>query len=132
MSGITPYPLGDPDDHRLPHIAAKIHKDIHKTALGAEETVLWKYHPSTAHIIKELKAYGWYVCALEQSPNAHDLITFQKEPKVALVVGNEVDGLSPEVLKLCDDILEIEMIGKKESFNVSVAGAMALFWLKNR
>ena len=130
MTGITPYPAGHPDDHRLPHLAKKIDTAIHKTALGAEHSVPWLYHPNTAHIITKLKKDGWTIFALEQHPSSQAIDTIEVPDKVALVVGNEVDGVPEDILVMCDQIVEIPMVGTKESFNVSVAGALGLYTLK--
>ncbi len=131
LTGITPYPTGLPDDVRLPHVAEKAEKDIHKTALGAEKTLTWTYHPNTMHVLEGLKEAGWELCALEQAINSTDLTMHTIRDKVALIVGNEVDGLPEDILDYCNKILEIPMQGNKESFNVSVAAGMALFWIKN-
>jgi tRNA G18 (ribose-2'-O)-methylase SpoU len=131
LTGISPYPSGLAEDARLPHLAEKVTKDIHKTALGAETTLPWHYHPNAAHVLRTLKAEGWRLVALEQAPHSHDLTVIERPEKAALIVGNEVEGLSNDLLSLCDDIAEIPMMGKKESLNVSVAAAIGLFWLKN-
>ena len=132
LCGITPYPKQANTDSRLPYIADRAHSQIHKTALGAEETQPWEYVQSASEIIKKLQYEGWRVCALEQSPSSVNLADYQPAAKTALVVGNEVDGLPAELLRICDDTLEIAMIGQKESFNVSVAAAIGLYWLKQQ
>lgn len=131
LTGITPYPTGLTTDQRLPHIAMKAEQDIHKTALGAEKTMKWSYYQDALTVLQTLKDGGWRLCALEQAPDSIDITKYVASDKVALLVGNEVDGLPQDMLKFCDTVLEIPMSGKKESFNVSVAAAMGLFWIKN-
>jgi len=126
LSGYTPYPLA-PNDTRLPHIARKLDKQIHKTALGAEQSVVWKHY----HTIEEVRAYlqdeGYMLAAIEQTKDSVPLPTFLPPQKIALLVGREVEGIEPEVLALCSTVLEIPMFGNKESFNVVQAAAMAMY-----
>lgn len=126
LTGYTPYPR-QKDDVRLPHIAAKVHKQIQKTALGAEETVVWEHCPDIEEVIKTLQAAGFTVAGLEQSRSSTDITVWSPPSKLALIVGRETEGIEPEVLKACDVTLEIPMLGKKESFNVVQAAAMALY-----
>lgn len=126
LSGYTPYPLL-PDDDRLPHLAAKLHRQIEKTALGAETTQKWQHFASFEDVATKLLSQGYQIVAIEQSKNAIKLPEFQPPQKVALVVGREVEGIEPEVLAHCDKIVEIPMFGQKESFNVVQAAAMALY-----
>ncbi len=126
LTGYTPYPLSTTDS-RLPHLAAKIDAQISKTALGAEKTLQWEHLDMVEPLIKQLEAEGYTVCALEQSPEAVSLPDYAPAEKIALLLGSEVEGLSPELLKLCPIHLEIPMFGSKESFNVVQAAAMALY-----
>ena len=126
LTGYTPYPVHD-GDMRLPHIATKLAKQIHKTALGAEELIAWRYSGHVSHVIASLKTDGFIVAAVEQAPHALSLPEYAVPDKVALVVGREVEGIEPEVLDQCDVVLQIPMFGRKESFNVVQAAAMALF-----
>jgi 23S rRNA (guanosine2251-2'-O)-methyltransferase len=126
ISGYSPYPLL-PKDDRLPHLAQKIDKQILKTSLGAEKTLKWEHTTDINSLIKELKRAGYIVAAVEQSPDSIKLPGFKPPEKLALIVGREVEGVEPEVLALCDLILEIPMFGSKESFNVVQAAAMALY-----
>lgn len=105
------------------------HRDIHKTALGATETVDWKYKPSAVDVIRDLQKSGYAVFALEQAKNALSLETFTslKYPKLAVVLGNEVEGVSEDALAVCDGAIEIPQLGMKHSLNVSVAAGI-LFW----
>lgn len=126
LTGYSPYPkqIGD---GRLPHIANKLNDQIHKTALGAESLIKWTHADDVAEVITLLKKKGYVIVALEQTPSSQPLPTFQAAQKTALVVGREVDGIEPEVVALCDQSIEIPMFGKKESFNVVIAAAMALY-----
>ena len=125
FSGYTPYP-----GKGLPHEQEKLVKQIHKTALGAEETVDWEYVEDILTFIDELKAKCYNILALEQAPNSVKLNEFQaRDDKYALILGEEVEGIPGEVLELADEVLEIPMVGQKESFNVSVAAGIALWEL---
>jgi 23S rRNA (guanosine2251-2'-O)-methyltransferase len=128
LSGYSPYPAIQ-NDNRLPHIAQKLHQQIHKTALGAEEYVDFEYCESPD--LTSLKNAGYQIVALEQSPSSIPLREFQPkdDQKIALLIGEEVHGITPELLAICDTTLEIPMHGQKESFNVSVATAIALYQL---
>jgi len=129
LTGYTPYPTVD-GDSRLPHLAAKIDKQIAKTALGAEKSVTWEYSDQLESVIKKLKSSDYKVVALEQSPKSIPLDEFKASGRVAVIVGREVEGLEPEVLNLVDTIIEIPMHGQKESFNVAIAAAIAAYYLK--
>ena len=129
LSGYTPYP-SLPGDTRLPHIREKLTGQIHKTALGAETMVPFEY-TETLNLVA-LATAGYRIVALEQSPRSVDLRDYVAPPKIALLLGEEVHGISPELIAQCQDIIEIPMKGQKESFNVSVAGAIALYELCNQ
>jgi 23S rRNA (guanosine2251-2'-O)-methyltransferase len=126
LTGYTPYPLA-PSDSRLPHLSAKIHKQISKTALGAEETQAWRHVEDLDAALQELRAKGYLLAAIEQKDDSTPLPQFTAPENIALLVGREVEGVEPEVLAQMDKILEIPMFGKKESFNVVQAAAMALY-----
>lgn len=128
LTGYTPYPKLE-EDVRLPHEAAKISKQINKTALGAEEYVTWYYRPEIMPLITQLRSFGYTIAALEQTKKSLKLESYKPPTHIALIVGREVEGVEPEVLKEVDEALEIPMAGKKESFNVSVAAAIALHHL---
>lgn len=99
---------------------------ITKVALGAENAVLWEHSEYLENAIDELKEKGFLICALETG--GEDLFSAKMtNHNVALVVGHEVEGISPEILKKCDRIFTIPMRGIKESLNVSVAGGIALY-----
>lgn len=126
LTGYTPYPAM-PDDTRLPHLALKINKQIAKTALGAEQTVAWRHSVDIQPIIANLRQSGFEIVALEQAPSSIDLADFKPPARVALVVGNELDGIDSETLNMCSVVVQIPMQGKKESFNVAVAAGIALY-----
>lgn len=126
FTGYTPYPLA-PHDTRLPHLAQKLDKQIHKTALGAETLVSWSVGPDVTQLLRNLQAQGTQIAGLEQSPNSIALPDFKPPTNIAILLGREVEGIEPELLKLCDITLEIPMFGQKESFNVVQAAAMALY-----
>ncbi|HLA49153.1 MAG TPA: TrmH family RNA methyltransferase [Candidatus Saccharimonadales bacterium] len=130
LTGYTPYPPS-PGDQRLPYLAQKAGRQIHKTALGAEATVRWQHEPDVIKAIDKLRAAGYRIAALEQTSKSLNLAGFKPPGKLALVVGSEVGGLDKMVLELCDSYLQIPMSGQKESFNVAVAAAIALYHLKN-
>ncbi len=128
FSGYTPYPK-QATDTRLPHLAEKITRDIHKTALGAEETVKNRTIEDIVHELEALKASGYRTVGLEQAEHTTLLTDYRPQEKTVLLLGEERYGLTPELMALCDDIVEIPMSGKKESFNVSVATGIALYHL---
>lgn len=129
LTGYTPHPVYD-GDTRMPHEAIKVARQIHKTALGAEETILWEHQNSVQPIIDQLKNDGYTICALEQSENSIKLKDYEGNHKTALIIGNEVTGIDNNILKIVDTILEIPMAGQKESFNVVQAAAMALYHIQ--
>lgn len=125
LSGYTPYPkmVNDP---RLPHIADKIDAQIHKTALGAETMIPFSHYE---HIDDALSGLGMPIIALEQAPNSIPLSNCNPPETFALLLGEEVHGVERELLARCHTILEIPMVGQKESFNVSVATGITLYEL---
>lgn len=127
LSGYTPYPMLTQNDPRLPHIAQKLTRSISKTALGAETLVPFEHSPSPP--IETLKSNGYTIVGLEQDIRSRPLTEYSPSGKIALLLGNELDGISEEHRALCDTLLEIPMQGKKESFNVSVAAGIALYHL---
>lgn len=105
------------------------HKEIHKTALGATETVAWEYHKEVTDVIKSLKKDNLKVFAIEQVENAVFLQDFaiEKEKKYALIFGNEVYGVSEKAIALCDGSIEIPQIGTKHSLNISVSAGIVVW-----
>lgn len=118
LAGYTPAPVD---------AFGKARAEIAKTALGAERTVPWEKVKDIGTLIRRLKSEGVFVVALEQDARALDYRKFKSRFPLALVVGNEVRGLSRAVLNQCDAIIEVPMRGKKESLNVSVAFGIGVF-----
>lgn len=102
-------------------------KKISKTALGAEGWVPWEYQPSAVRLIKDLRLKKVNIAALENNRKAESLVNFKPKFPLALVLGEEVRGVSQALLKLCDKVIQIPMMGKKESLNVSVAFGVAAY-----
>lgn len=105
------------------------HVEIHKTALGAEESVDWKYFEHTEDAVEWLHKQGYRVLAVEQCEGSTMLQDFQTEPngKYAIVMGNEVKGVQQQVVDMCDGCLEIPQFGTKHSMNVSVTAGMVIW-----
>ncbi len=118
LSGYTPSPI---DKFKKPR------KDIAKVALGAETNIPWEYFDNPEKIIKNLKKEGFAVVGIEQDKKALDYKKVKVNYPVLFVVGNEVEGIDKKILKMCDTVAEIPMLGGKESLNVSVAFGVAMF-----
>ena len=103
--------------------------EIHKTALGAEDSVDWHYFPSTLDAVKQLHEKGWRTLAVEQVEGSQKLGAFHFNPadKYALVLGNEVKGVGQDVVDLCGEALEIPQFGTKHSLNVSVTAGIVIW-----
>lgn len=129
LTGYTPYPLKTGDE-RLPHLANRIDRQITKVALGAEKTVDWEHVDAIGPLLDRLRNDGYEIAALEQSPRSITLDSYSPPNKLALIIGREVEGIEPEILDEVNKILEIPMLGQKESFNVTNAAAMALYHLR--
>jgi tRNA G18 (ribose-2'-O)-methylase SpoU len=127
--GITPGPLD-----RFKHVR----RDFAKVSLGAENSVAWENIKDIASIIRTLKEEGWQMFAIEQGAGSipydawNSIVSGDDEQKIALILGNEVGGVSAEVLVLADAVLEIPMQGKKESLNVSVAFGVVVFDIRSQ
>ena len=119
LCGITPKPP---------------HREIHKTALGATETVEWEYKPSTFDTIDELKGKGYLIYSIEQAVGSimlNDFVFPQKE-KVAVVFGNEVEGVDQEIINISNGVIEIPQFGTKHSLNISVSAGIVIWDLFNK
>jgi 23S rRNA (guanosine2251-2'-O)-methyltransferase len=104
------------------------HKRMHKVSLGSEKSVSWEQDDSALHACQKLKKEGYTICAVETGKTAEDIFDVKIDsPKIALIFGHEVDGISPEVLDFADRILKIPMRGIKESLNISVAAGIAIY-----
>lgn len=110
------------------------HPEIHKTALGAEESVSWRYYERTEEAVEWLKEQGYTIFAVEQCEGSTMLQDFQPQPgrKYAVVLGNEVKGVQQQVVDMCDGCLEIPQFGTKHSLNVSVAAGIVLWHLSRK
>lgn len=105
------------------------HKEIRKTALGAEDTVSWKHFKKTEDALAELRASGYALHAVEQVENSTLLHRFHPAGKIAVVFGNEVTGVEQSTIALCDGCIEIPQLGMKHSLNISVAAGVVLWEL---
>jgi len=115
LCGITPTPENEA---------------VAKTSLGAEDSVTWSYHKDAVKLVKGLKKEGWKIWVLEEDERAKEIVTAEcKRQNVVLIVGNEVTGVDPELLDLCDEVFYIPMHGEKKSFNVGVAFGIAAYAL---
>lgn len=105
------------------------HRDINKTALGATETVTWKYFPQTIEAIQQLKEKGYRLLAVEQAEKSISLEKLEWDGKtpLALIFGNEVSGVDQSVIDLCENCVEIPQWGMKHSLNISVAAGIVLW-----
>ena len=105
------------------------HVEIHKTALGAEETVEWRYFPEIADAVDFLKRQGYIICAVEQAEGSISLekLSLDSHKKYAVVLGHEVKGVQQQVIDRCDFCVEIPQYGTKHSLNVSVAAGIVLW-----
>ncbi len=105
------------------------HREIRKTALGATETVVWEYEENTIDAIHRLRKDGFQTCAIEQAENSSNLHSFQPErgSKIAIVLGNEVQGVQQEVVDACDRVIELEQYGTKHSLNISVCAGIVTY-----
>lgn len=118
LIGTTPTPLDR---------FSRLRRDVAKVSLGAEKTMAWEYFKTISPLISKLKKEKFEVVALEQDTKSVNYKKFKSKNKIAIIVGNEVSGISKSVLKKCDTIIEIPMKGEKESLNVSVAVGVVLF-----
>lgn len=110
------------------------HAEIHKTALGAEDTVDWQYHEDTHEAIRSLQNDGYTVYAIEQAKGSTLLpeLQLKKGEKYAVVLGNEVKGVQQSVVDMCDGCIEIPQFGTKHSLNVSVTAGIIIWEFFNR
>lgn len=105
--------------------------EIHKTALGAEESVTWQYYTTSIDAIEQLKAAGYLICSIEQVHDSVSLANFtiETEQPMAIVLGNEVKGVSQQVVDLSDYCVEIPQEGTKHSLNISCCAAIVMWHL---
>ena len=105
------------------------HREIHKTALGADETVKWRYFETTEAACRQLKEDGYRIYAVEQIENSIPLQDFEFDTHTAYILGNEVEGVSEEALPYCDGAIELPQEGTKHSINVSVCAGIVMWKL---
>lgn len=122
LTGYTPAPVDQFE---------RSNSKVAKAALGAEKNIEWEKIESISGVIDQLKKGGVQLIAIEQSPSSVDYKKVELRKPTCFLLGNEVDGLSAEILAKCDLIAEIPMVGKKESLNVSVSAGIALFRILN-
>ena len=103
------------------------HREIHKTALGADETVKWRYYESTEAACQALKSEGYRIFAVEQVEGSVPLQDFKFEPNTAYILGNEVEGVSEGALPYCEGAIELPQAGTKHSINVSVCAGIVMW-----
>lgn len=110
------------------------HREIEKTALGATLSVPWVHVSDTVEAVRQLQQQGYRVFAVEQTQQARDLasLTIDANDRIALVLGNELEGVSDAVIEACDGALVIPQFGSKHSLNVSVCGGVVAWWLAGR
>lgn len=125
--GVTKIFLGGISGITRPGTQIVLHPKISKTALGAEKRVEWEHCGQAWQIIKRLKKEKVQIIALETHKKAIDILKFKPKFPLALVLGNEISGVSSVIIKKCDKVVKIPMFGAKESFNVAVAFGIAGF-----
>jgi tRNA G18 (ribose-2'-O)-methylase SpoU len=105
------------------------HREIHKTALGAEEAVDWEYFSNTKEALEKLRIEGYHLYAAEQTSSKIYLQNFEPDPheKIAVVFGHEVHGVSQEIIELCDHCIEIPQFGTKHSLNIAVSVGIVIW-----
>ncbi len=118
LTGYTPAPL---DRFKRPQ------GEIAKTALGAEKAISWTSARSLSRVMRSLRANGVRIVGVEQDARARDYRLFKPEGATAFLFGNEVTGLAPSIRTSCDDLVEIPMLGMKESLNVATTAGIILF-----
>jgi len=121
LSGYTPRPIDR---------FGRVQKEIAKTALGAEMTTSWTYHTAPASVRRTLHKEGWQLVGVEQDARSIDYRTQRITKPTVFLLGEEVEGISSQLRRACEYIVEIPMHGKKESLNVSVAAGIILFSLR--
>jgi tRNA G18 (ribose-2'-O)-methylase SpoU len=110
------------------------HRDIHKTALGATETVSWEYYQQTLQAIEELKSENYILIAIEQTDTSFPLTRFKTLPgkKYAVIFGHEIRGVEQDVIDRCDMSIDIPQFGTKHSLNISVSAGIVLWYLHSQ
>ena len=131
LTGITGYPP-QPNDLRKPWAQTRAAKEIGKTSLGAEHVVTWEYVQDPMQAVEQLKRTGCTIFALEKTLTSVSLFDIPLPASVALIVGNEIEGVSQSLLTVADRVVEIPQFGTKESLNVANATAVGTYELVRR
>ncbi|MBB4933779.1 tRNA G18 (ribose-2'-O)-methylase SpoU [Lipingzhangella halophila] len=131
VTGFTPYPA-HPGDERDPKLRDRQTRQLAKAAAGAERTMPFERHPDLVALLSSLRDKGYTVAGLEIDPDAVTLTEYTPPPKVALLLGDEVAGITPALREQCDLLLRISTYGRKDTLNVSVAAGIALHALRTR
>ena len=118
LCGYTPNPIDR---------FGRVQPEIQKTSLGASESVAWEHANEIGELVEKLRGDGVAIAAVEQYNNSVPYKNWTQTKQTAFVFGNEIDGVQPEVCEIADVVLEIPMLGKKESLNVSVSVGIILF-----
>lgn len=129
VTGFTPYPT-HPGDERDAKLQAQLTRRMAKAAAGAQQTMPFEPHPEVHALLGSLRREGYVVAGLEIDPDAVALDEYRPGNKLALLLGDEVRGIGPELRDSCDVLLQIPMFGRKASLNVSVAAGIALYTLR--
>ncbi|WP_194851732.1 RNA methyltransferase [Nonlabens antarcticus] len=110
------------------------HREIRKTALGATESISWEYVENTIEVIQKLNSSGYQTCAIEQAERSENLFHFSPKlnSKVAIVLGNEVNGVLQEVVDACDTVIELDQYGTKHSLNIAVCAGIVIYDIFNK
>jgi len=122
LSGYTPYPPDKNKSHKT-----QADKMIEKTALGAEKNIAWEKCDNLEKLLEKLRSEKIKIVALEKTEESINISKFKAVFPIALILGNEVDGIYENILRKCDAVISIPMCGKKESLNVSVAAGIAMY-----
>ncbi len=129
FSGYTPYPKKT-NDRRLPYVAQRANDQISKTALGAEKLADWQHFETPGEAFDLIQRSGFMLAGLENTTASLDIRSFKPPEKIALLLGEETSGIPKELLVKCEVLLEIPMYGRKESYNVAAAAAIAVYQLR--
>ena len=125
--GTTPYPRTETDE-RLPHAISRQNKQIAKTALGAEADICGQHYAEVSAFLQNKEPNRPLIC-LEQTPQSQALSSYRPKGGIYLVFGGEIEGVSSQILEAAEEHLSIPMLGRKESFNVAITAAIALYQL---
>lgn len=129
-TGYTPHTSIHIDGNTPPHVRIKMRREIKKTALGAEELLEINHHNNIFELLQKYRESDYEIVGLEQNSQSIPIARYKSSKNLVLVLGEEVRGIPDDVLRACELFIEIPMLGRKESFNVSVATGIALYELR--